>query len=72
MNTDLSFGNATGINGIVHRRTIDIDEMQVTESLTEGGEVTMPFGPTDWSEGFGMVTDRFGAHWMISAPAQMA
>lgn len=53
-------------------------EMSSTEAaadafaaLSEGGEITMPFGPTEWSEGFGMVTDRFGAHWMISGPAEM-
>lgn len=34
--------------------------------LAEGGEVTMPFQPTSWSPGFGMVRDRFGIHWMFS------
>ena len=35
--------------------------------LAEGGTVVMPFGPTFWSAGFGMLTDRFGTHWMIGA-----
>jgi PhnB protein len=26
----------------------------------------MPIGPTFWSPCFGMVTDRFGVHWMIT------
>ena len=34
----------------------------------EGGAVIMPYGPTFWTDGFGMVKDRFGTHWMISAP----
>jgi PhnB protein len=27
--------------------------------------VVMPFGPTFWAKGFGMVTDRFGTPWMV-------
>ncbi len=34
----------------------------------EGGTVMMEFQPTFWSDGFGMVKDRFGTHWMVSAP----
>jgi PhnB protein len=41
---------------------------RVFERLAEGGEVVMPFLPTFWSSGFGMVKDRFGTHWMIAAP----
>jgi PhnB protein len=40
---------------------------RVFERLAEGGAVVMPFGPTFWSKGFGMVKDRFGTHWMIDA-----
>lgn len=40
----------------------------VFRRLGEGGTVIMPFGPTFWSPGFGMVKDRFGTHWMISGP----
>lgn len=35
--------------------------------LSDGGEVTMPFGKTFWAAGFGMLTDRFGIRWMINA-----
>ena len=41
---------------------------RIFERLAEGGQVVMPFGPTFWSEGFGMLRDRFGTHWMIAAP----
>ena len=34
--------------------------------LAEGGTVTMPFGETFFSPGFGMCVDRFGTSWMIS------
>lgn len=41
------------------------------EQLAEGGAVIQPFGPSFFSPGFGMLKDRFGTHWMISAmPAE--
>ena len=39
------------------------------DALADGGQVLMEFAPTFWSKGFGMVVDRFGAQWMISADA---
>lgn len=41
------------------------------EALGTGGDITMPWAPTQWSEGFGMVTDRFGTRWMLSGPNTM-
>lgn len=38
-------------------------------ALCDGGAVIHPFGPTFFSPGFGMVKDRFGTHWIISALA---
>jgi PhnB protein len=35
-------------------------------SLSEGGNVTMPLAKTFWSENFGMLTDKFGINWMVS------
>lgn len=34
-------------------------------TLTEGGQVQMPFGKTFFSPGFGMTADRFGVSWMV-------
>ncbi|MBL1230458.1 VOC family protein [Enterococcus sp. BWB1-3] len=34
--------------------------------LAEGGNVTMPLGPTFWTKKYGMVTDKFGINWMFS------
>jgi PhnB protein len=42
---------------------------RIYDRLHAGGDTIMPYGPTFWSSGFGMVRDRFGTHWMISAPA---
>jgi PhnB protein len=36
------------------------------EALSEGGNVTMPIAETSWALRFGMLTDRYGAKWMIN------
>ena len=36
-------------------------------ALADGGTVNMPFSPTFWAKGFGMVKDKFGTPWMISS-----
>jgi PhnB protein len=38
----------------------------VFAALAEGGKADMPFAPTFFSAGFGIVTDRFGTNWMIT------
>lgn len=38
------------------------------QALSQGAQVTMPFQKTFWSPGFGMLTDKFGVPWMVSAP----
>ena len=37
------------------------------DALADGGETTQPLMETFFSPAFGMVTDRFGTPWMISA-----
>ncbi len=41
---------------------------RIFRRLCEGGAEIIPFGPTFWSSGFGMVKDRFGTHWMRRRP----
>jgi len=36
------------------------------DALAKGGEVQMPFDPTFWAEGFGMLRDQFGVPWMVN------
>ncbi|HMN78239.1 MAG TPA: VOC family protein [Burkholderiaceae bacterium] len=36
------------------------------DALATGGTTVMPFAATFWSEGFGMVRDRFGTPWMVN------
>ncbi len=40
--------------------------------LADGGQVVQAFGPSFFSPGFGMVTDRFGTHWMLSVMPEPA
>ncbi len=35
------------------------------DALVDGGQVSMPFQKTFFSEGFGMLVDRFGTPWMV-------
>ncbi|RAR56934.1 PhnB protein [Paraburkholderia unamae] len=41
-------------------------------ALSKGGNVTMPFQKTFWSPGFGMLNDKFGVPWMVTAPPLQA
>ncbi|MGZ5305046.1 MAG: VOC family protein, partial [Bacteroidia bacterium] len=34
--------------------------------LSAGGQATMPMENTFWGAKFGMLTDKYGQHWMIN------
>ena len=54
----------------VNYTVADVDEAKrIFAALSEGGEVTMAFGPTFWSPGFGVCTDKFGTPWMVNTEA---
>lgn len=36
--------------------------------LEGGGQATMPLAPTFFASSFGMLSDRFGVHWMVMSP----
>ncbi len=50
---------AVGLNDVDRAKTI-------FESLSDGGNVTMPLDKTFWAEAFGMLTDKFGINWMVN------
>ncbi|MCW5875341.1 MAG: VOC family protein [Anaerolineales bacterium] len=39
------------------------------EKLAAGGSVMMPFEKQVWGQELGMLTDKFGTHWMVSVRA---
>ncbi|MGD0318718.1 MAG: VOC family protein [Nitrososphaerales archaeon] len=43
---------------------------RVFNGLAQGGKVDMPLARQFWGDTFGMLTDRFGVHWMVNIPAQ--
>jgi PhnB protein len=43
------------------------DAKRIFDALAAGGSVQLDFQKTFWSEGFGMMTDKFGTPWMIQA-----
>jgi PhnB protein len=43
---------------------------KIFERLADGGKVTMAMAPTFWAKSFGMVTDRFGTHWIVNGVLQ--
>ena len=45
------------------------DAKRLFDELAAGGQVTMPFGKTFYSDGFGMLVDRFGTPWMVMSEA---
>ncbi|WP_084522879.1 VOC family protein [Nocardia inohanensis] len=49
---------------------LEVDSAEEAERLfnefAAGGEVTMPYGPTEWAEAFAMVNDKYSVPWMIN------
>ncbi len=71
MASDAPQGEFKGVEGVwVNYATDDTtDAKRVFHALSESGEVTMPFGETFWSKGFGLCVDRFGVLWMVNGEA---
>lgn len=38
------------------------------EAVGKGGKTVMPLDNTFWGARFGMVTDKYGIHWMLNCP----
>lgn len=39
---------------------------KIFNSLSAGGQITMPLENTFWGDYFGMLTDKYGINWMMS------
>ncbi len=50
--------------------SIDLNSAEEQDSifkqLAEGGKISMELQETFWGSRFGMLTDKFGVHWMLS------
>ena len=47
----------------------EAEAQKLFTALSAGGNVTMPLGKTFFSPSFGMLSDKFGVHWMILVPS---
>ena len=43
---------------------------EVFRKLSRGGKVDMPLEKQFWGDTFGMLTDKFGVHWMVNISSQ--
>jgi PhnB protein len=57
-----------GIHGVSITLNYDsvAEAKKIFERLADGGKVTMALAPTFWAKSFGMVTDKFGVHWIVN------
>lgn len=67
MATDGNCAGKSSFQGIMLSLSAkDVGEGErLMKSMSEGGQVTMPFAKTFFSPGFGMLNDRFGVNWMV-------
>lgn len=53
----------------IHMSIIGTDEEKITgyfNKLAQGGKIDMPLAVQAWGDRFGMLTDKFGVHWMVN------
>jgi PhnB protein len=43
---------------------------EIFNGLSQGGQVNMPLEKQFWGDTFGMITDKFGVHWMVNITSQ--
>ena len=53
---------------ISHSAPSFADGKLLFDKLVDGGTVDMAYEQTFWADGFGMLRDKFGTHWMVSGP----
>lgn len=63
--SSMPYGGIQGITLTLNYDTVE-QAQRVFDALSAGGKVEMPMQPAMWAKTFGMLTDRFGAPWMIN------
>jgi PhnB protein len=65
-----TFAPASVVKGSNVSLSIDLESVEEMEKLfnglSAGGTVTMPLQDAFWGARFGMLTDKFGIHWMMN------
>jgi PhnB protein len=68
-----SFGHAKvmGNNFSISVNSDSVEEIErIYNALSAGGIIKMPLNKTFWGAYFGMLTDKFGIHWMVNCELQ--
>ena len=73
MGSDAPGGRYNKPQGYAVNISVDTPEEadRIFAALADGGNVGMPIVETFWAKRFGMVTDRFGTHWMVNCEKAM-
>ena len=61
--THSGFSVSLGVSSVEEAR-------RLFEALLVGGTITVPFAPNFFSPGFGMLVDKFGVSWIITAASE--
>ena len=72
MASDAYPGNFTKPQGFAVSLQVEqpADAERRFKALADGGSITMPFGKTFFSKGFGTCVDKFGTPWMVNCPLE--
>lgn len=73
MASDTHPSRRTTFGDNIHMSITGQDDSELTRifnGLAQGGKVDMPLAKQFWGDTFGMLTDKFGVHWMVNIPAQ--
>jgi PhnB protein len=70
MASDAYPGNFTKPQGFAVSLQVEdpADAERRFKALADGGSISMPFGKTFFSRGFGVCVDKFGIPWMVNCP----
>ena len=73
MASDTHPSRQTRFGDNIHMSITGRDERELTRifgRLAQGGKVDMPLAKQFWGDTFGMLTDKFGVHWMVNVTTQ--
>lgn len=73
MGSDAAGGRYNKPQGYAVNINVDTPEEaeRVFKGLSDGATVGMPIQETFWAKRFGMLTDKYGTHWMVNCEKPM-
>lgn len=73
MASDATGGHYNKPQGYAVNINVDTPEEaeRIFAGLSDGGNIGMAMQETFWARRFGMVTDRYGTHWMVNCEKPM-